>query len=269
MIRKIFLSLCIAPVLAACSDIDETERFIPIDSVTPLRCVLLEDFTGQNCVNCPAAHEEIDVLVKQYPDALIPVSIHAGDFGISCTARRPGLMQPEGNTYNDRYGIDEWPKGVVNGRGGALNPGEWSDAVREELKRDANVSLDLSATADVTAGTIDIGCVIRPKENMGGTMYVWVIEDGIVARQVDKEQGLISDYVHNHVYRACVNGVDGESVSLQANIHKSLEFVTEIRDTDKEKWVPANLSIVAFIRMADGSVAQVARCKVVCDAPEE
>ena len=51
MIRKIFLSLCIAPVLAACSDIDETERFIPIDSVTPLRCVLLEDFTGQNCVS--------------------------------------------------------------------------------------------------------------------------------------------------------------------------------------------------------------------------
>ncbi len=263
MIKKFFLSLLTFLPLVSCSDISEDERFIPIESVTPQRAVLLEDFTGQNCVNCPAAHREIETLTRQYPDALIPVSIHAGGFGISSTARRPGLMQPEGNTYNDRYGIDEWPKGVVNGRSGALNTGEWSDAVREELKRDASVAIELSAAIDPDTPTmIDIECVLRPVADMQGTLQLWVIEDGIVARQLDKDLGTIPDYVHNHVYRAAVNGIDGENVNLQANVRKENSYKMAIRDTEKEKWVAANLSIVAFIRQADGGIAQVARCKV-------
>lgn len=264
MIKNLFLSLCIATAFVSCSDIDEADRFIPIESVTPMRGVLLEDFTGQNCVNCPAAHKEIDALVKQYPDALIPVSIHAGDFGISSTARRPGLMQPEGNSFNDRYGIKEWPKGVVDGKRGPLNPGEWSDAVREELKHDATIAIDLSATTDAAEGIIKVECLLRPTDNISGTLYVWVIEDGIVARQLDKDAGLISDYVHNHVYRASVNGVDGENVNLQSGIHKTIEYTFPLRDTEKEKWVPENLSVVTFIRTPDGSVAQATRCKVLC-----
>ena len=104
MIRNLFIATLLALGAVSCSDIKESDRFITIEGVTAERVVLLEDFTGQNCVNCPAAHQEIDALVKQYGDALVPVAIHAGSFGIPSTNRRPGLMQPEGQTYNDRYG---------------------------------------------------------------------------------------------------------------------------------------------------------------------
>lgn len=264
MIKKIFLSLLVLLPFVSCSDISEDERFIPIESVTPQRAVLLEDFTGQECVNCPAAHREIESLVKQYPEDIVPVSIHAGSFAISATARRPGLMQPEGNIYNDRYGIDEWPKGVVDGRSGALNPGQWSDYVREELKREAAVAIDLSASVSPDDPTvISIECTLRPAANLQGALQLWIIEDGIVAKQIDKEAGTIPDYVHNHVFRAVVNGIDGENVSLQAGVHKTIAHTIGIRDTEKEKWVAENLSVVAFIRQADGGVAQVARCKVM------
>lgn len=265
MMKKFFLPIltAIAATLGACTDIGEDERFIPVEGVTQRRAVLLEEFTGQNCPNCPSAHKEIETLLTQYPDALIPVSIHAGDFGISCTARRPGLMQPEGDAYNDRYGIDEWPKGVVNGRGGARNFDEWSDAVRDELSRDTPLGIELSATiATASPTTIAVDCTLQPATDLTGTLYVWVLEDGIVARQVDRELGVISDYVHNHVYRATVNGVDGENTTLTAHVHKSLAYTVEIRDTEKEKWVPENLSVVAFVRATDGSVTQAAKCHV-------
>lgn len=265
MIRKLLLPIIAAVMLVSCSDIGEDERFIPIESVTPRRGVLLEEFTGQNCVNCPAAHKEIEALAAQYPDAFIPVSIHAGDFGISSTARRPGLMQPEGNVFNDRYGITEWPKGVINGTGGALNYNEWSDRVRVEIERDAAVAVELSAVADIAAGTIKILCEFKPNSDLSGSVNVWLTEDAIVARQLDKEAGLISDYVHNHVFRAAVTGVDGENIALDAGIHKTLEYITELRNTDKEKWVPRNLSVVVFIRDADGAVLQAARTKVEVD----
>lgn len=71
MIRNLFIATLLALGAVSCSDIKESDRFITIEGVTAERVVLLEDFTGQNCVNCPAAHQEIDALVKQYGDALV------------------------------------------------------------------------------------------------------------------------------------------------------------------------------------------------------
>jgi hypothetical protein len=51
------------------------------------------------------------------------------------------------------------------------------------------------------------------------------------------------DYVHNHVYRANVNGQDGESVSLSNNVFKNFEHSISVKDL----WNPANLEVVAFI----------------------
>lgn len=262
MIRKIIFSLAVATSLASCSDINKEERFIAIDSIEAQRVVLLEDFTGQECVNCPAAHEIIEALVEQYPEAIVPVSIHAGGFAISATARRPGLAQEEGNYYNDKYGIDEYPKGVVNGNSGNLNPEKWGDAVRNALQLPTAVDIDLSASVTSEDATqIAIACELKASTNLQGTLQLWVLEDNIIARQLTPE-GMNNEYVHNHVFRAVVNGKDGESVNLQANTPETKSYTIAIRNTDKEKWVAENLSIVAFIRQADGGIAQVAKAHV-------
>ena len=46
-------------LLLACSNIDESERFIYVPPIDAQRAVLIEDFTGQACVNCPAASDVI------------------------------------------------------------------------------------------------------------------------------------------------------------------------------------------------------------------
>ncbi len=262
MIRKIIFSLAVATSLVSCSDISKDERFIEIDSIEAQRVVLLEDFTGQECVNCPTAHEIIENLVKQYPEVLVPVSIHAGDFAIPATNRRPGLGQPEGEHYNSIYGINEYPKGVVNGNSGNLDPDKWGDAVRKALQLPTSVDIDLSASVSAENATkIAIDCTIKSTANLEGTLQLWVLEDNIIAKQLTPE-GMNNEYVHNHVFRSAVNGQDGEPVNLQANTNQPHSYTIEIRNTDKEKWVAENLSIVAFIRQADGGIAQVAKAHV-------
>lgn len=251
--------------LSACDDIAEDERYIPVEGVTPARTVLIEDFTGQNCVNCPAAHAIIDRLVGQYGDKVIPVSIHAGGFGVSVeNTRFPsyiGLMQPEGNAMCDRYGIDEWPKGVINGHGGPRNPDDWAAAVRDEIARESPVTIESRAKLDDETGHIGIETVIMPHADIEGTLKIWVTENGITAFQRDITLGRIPAYEHNHVYRASVNGLDGETVSLRANIHTRLNHSIAVRDNDKEKWDVRNLNIVTFISGADG-VLQATSTKV-------
>ena len=49
-----------AAALTSCDNVAEDDRssnFLPIEAD---RAVLIEDFTGQNCLNCPVAHEKIE-----------------------------------------------------------------------------------------------------------------------------------------------------------------------------------------------------------------
>ena len=62
------LLLCIS-----CSNISEEERLIEVQpslpetpDVTVMRRVLIEDFTGQRCVNCPTATQTISDLQQAY-----------------------------------------------------------------------------------------------------------------------------------------------------------------------------------------------------------
>lgn len=261
--NKTLLSI-LAPVMlatAACSDIDSDDRYLSIDKVEAQRCVLIEDFTGQECLNCPAAHETLDKLAAQYGDALIAVSIHAGSFALAVDDPwDTGLMQPEGNTYNDMWGIKEWPKGVVNRRGGTLNHDAWADAVRSELALPANLTIDLKAVYSADDDAIAITTTLEPSADIKGKLQLWVIEDNIIAIQKNGRV-YIDDYCHNHVYRASVNGVGGEDVSLQANIHRSFEHSMALRHNANEDWVADNLSIVAFV-YNDSGVLQAAKVSI-------
>lgn len=65
-------------VLSSCSDLDEQDRFVYIKPADAARKVLIEDFTGQKCVNCPKATDEIHVLQETYgEDNIIAVGIHS------------------------------------------------------------------------------------------------------------------------------------------------------------------------------------------------
>lgn len=254
-ITRLIIPAAALTMLAACNDISEDDRFILTDPVVPARVVLIEDFTGQNCVNCPDAHAVIENLEQQYPGAVVAVSIHAGDFGISkeytnFSSNYIGLKTEEGQAYNDSWGIDSWPSGVVNRRGGASNYDTWSTAVRNELERPADVNIDLTATN--VGGDIAINVSLAPQADINGYLQLWVIESGIVARQRSTSQGLIRDYVHNNVFRAPVNGLNGENISLSAGIHTSASYTIAIRDNEQERWVPERLSVVAFVADADG-----------------
>ncbi len=47
-----------AAALTSCDNVAEDDRFIKLPPIEADRAVLIEDFTGQNCLNCPVAHEK-------------------------------------------------------------------------------------------------------------------------------------------------------------------------------------------------------------------
>ncbi len=248
----------------SCDEVSESDRLIPVETVTPARSILLEDFTGQGCRRCPEAHDVIHTLQEQYGDAVIAVSIHAGAFGVAVgSADYVGLMQPEGNEYDTRYNsLNTWPAGVVNRTGETLRHPDWAEAVRKAITTEPTVAIDLEATLSDDGKTINIATTLRPTANISGKLQLWITEDGIVTMQRNGSPW-IPDYVHNHVYRAAVNGTWGEDVKLTSGVHADYNHSIAVRDSKDEKWDTAKLSVIAFVYNESEGVLQAARVSLL------
>ena len=118
--------------MVACNHIDEDERLIYVKPVSASRNVLIEDFTGQRCVNCPNATDEIANLIGQYGEAtVIAVGIHSGPFSKSVRGVPYALWTEDGDAYFDYWKVESQPKGVIDRRG-TSDYTSWGTIVRDE-----------------------------------------------------------------------------------------------------------------------------------------
>lgn len=255
----IFAALAAGAALSACNDINVDDRFIELPPVEANRVVLLEEFTGQKCVNCPEAHTVIEGLLEQYPGNVISVSIHGGsDMNAIGEDQMPGfgLRNAEGAAYADAYKISSFPAGVVNRRSGVMTSDQWSTAIRNEISLPTAVEMNMTAALSSDGEQINIEVDIEPYENVDGRLQLWVVESGIVSLQLTKS-GMKRDYVHNHVFRGVVNGQDGEPIHLITREPQHVSAKVTVRDI----WNKENLAIVGFVYTPQG-VVQAATCNV-------
>ena len=280
----LIICCCITAALAAftaCSHIDEDERLIMVDQnieevtdpVTVLpdsvydapvavveRRVLIEDHTGQKCHNCPHATTIIHNLQRVYGSRIVPVAIHSQAQGIM---EPSGLGNELGNTYYNNWKLEFKPAGLVNrmdgGDGVVLDKTIWTMAVQYLLSDETPDPLDIRIKAEQQAGnpqqaSVSVKVISTSDASVSGKLQVWITEDNIVAQQ-DSMGTHISNYVHNHVLRASVNGTWGEDVSV-SGFGGTKEFHYDAPLSSA--WKPENLAIVAFVYNDDG-VVQVQR----------
>ena len=250
-----------ATVGFACETVDEDERFIgPIENGTPQdsitddsiivikKNVLIEDFTGQRCKNCPNATYTIKNLQNAYgKDRIIPVAIHGGQLSLPAPK---GLANTESKAYHTMWSVNSWPKGMVNRVGGLLEYTAWSATVLNELNEKAIVDLKADkSTYNAESNTISVNVELTATEDVEATLQVWLIESGITAYQSMPDGTSQKDYEHNHVFRATANGMEGEKVNLTEKETITKQYEYTISDN---KWKPENMAIVTFVTNSSG-----------------
>ena len=252
-------ALLVCMALAACDPVADSERYqylgeAQVDSVG--RTVLLEEFTGQNCSNCPSAHRVIETLQQTYADRLICVSIHAGDFALydGQLGSYPGLRTTDGDAYANAWGVDSYPCGVVDRCTGLQNHSQWATSVYARLQEPTDVSLALDAS--LADGVITVESTIESQQSQTANLQLWVVEDSIVSYQLDGSTPVL-DYEHNNVYRASINGTQGSPISMAAGEQLHVTHSIEVGTT----WTPANLRVVGFAYDNSG-VLQAAQTRI-------
>ena len=249
--------LLTAVLMTACSNIDEDERLIYVKPASVERCVLIEDFTGQRCPNCPDAADEIEKLIEQYGDAIIAVSIHSGPLGFHTNSRFYGLATDIGDSYYNHWNLEFQPVGMID----RSTPSEytaWGTLVRGELQKTAPVEIELLVSVtDSLQLSIDTS-VKGVDGDTQGKLQLWIVEDKITAFQMMPDGTRNDTYTHRHVFRDAVNGQWGEDITVQEGytIVKDYMFPIDV------EWKTENLLVIAFVYNENG-VLQVTKAKVV------
>lgn len=247
-------------VFTACSNIDEDDRLIYVKPAEVSRAVLVEDFTGQRCVNCPNATVEIESLIEQYgADNVIAVGIHSGPLGFDGSATVLGLKTAVGDEYFAHWGASFQPVGLVNRRGGLKLFTDWGKAVYDEVQKTAPLSIEVENSYNADSRELTIHTSYSGTEgNTTGKLQLWITEDNITAMQMMPDNTANANYVHNHVFRAAVNGTWGEDVTVTEGVTVNKSHIFSV----PADWKAENLSVVAFVYNDDG-VQQVTKKRVI------
>lgn len=244
-----------------------TEPFQPVTSLSG-QTVLLEEYTGMRCVNCPEAAEEALLMKQTFGESLIVVSIHAGDFAVPSGNYQPDLRTEAGNSYFNYFGFAGTPVGMVNrkkqGDSFALPPAGWVDAIRKELNEPKKFRMEGHVVYEGNNSCrIDVKTFgITPTEREVRLM-LWLVEDSIRTPQV-VPGGVNSNYLQRNVLRQVLNGTWGELVVSDENHEWSMTRCFKLRPDIKIE----HCSIVVLLTMpASIEIATVIKLKII--VPEE
>ena len=241
------------------------------------RNVLLEDFTGHRCPNCPGATYnaiQYQNTLEGQGKHLIIVGMHATDLAEPLTSGTEFLSEyrtTDGdnfgnltNSYSEYFGgatgFAYVPIGLVDranyNSSNVVDVGDWNNAIDDRFSLPLQANLQMEINYDVA---FDKACIYIETEflqNLGGNynLVVYVVEDSIVDWQINGLNGdptypldeNIEFYMHRHVFRGAVNGTWGASIAT-GGVTIGQEIVKGYNVDIKPEWNPEHISFVAYV----------------------
>ena len=184
---------------------------------TTTKCVLLENYRGVRCNNCPAADEIALNIQKQYGHRVIVLGVHSG-FLAQPIGGYPNFMTPEGTEWYSQFGFEWNPTGTVNRKlnGGSYGyqSAEWTDAVATTLQEKATVAMASNVEYDEATRNLKVDVISKALVELPDTysLTVCIMEDSIVGKQL-LPTGDDENFIHRHVFRKTMNGTWGEELN--------------------------------------------------------
>lgn len=260
---NIWLIIFLIVAIASCDIVEPPYRkggsTEPVD--TTKRKVLLEDFTGFRCGNCPEAAHLAHEIAELYPGRVIKIALHAGPLAVPTPTRKYDFRTTETNELANFYGLVATPYGMVN-RGkyvgqNLLAPTAWGGYVAEALTKDADLKIGLTASYNESNREILLDAKLDyiRQGNVNHFIAVYIIEDSVVKYQQDDRQFPnihVLDFVHDNVMRGSFNGTWGVAVSdTPLNANSSITIPYKYQIPAEKDWRPEKLSLIVFVHSND------------------
>jgi len=214
--------------------------------------VLVEDFTGHKCGNCPKAHEELSSLQNTYGARVVPMAIHFGYYAETDSDYPTDFTTPVGDAIGNKFGVTSTPVGMVNRVGDEGNKllefSSWDATISNLMTQTPKVGIAIAA--QIKAGKIESQVFVKAFEQCDTLLklQIFVLENHIIDKQVyyDHDPEDIEDYDHEHILRASLNGDWGEDLTAVPFV-KDQMIKKRYSYSLNSKWNSNNLVLVAVV----------------------
>ncbi len=186
--------------------------------------VILEEFTGINCVYCPDGHAIAQAIKNNNPDEVFLVNIHVGGYATP-GAGQPDFRTPFGTAINNQAGVLGYPAGTVNrhvfpgwsqngANGTAMSRNFWTAASNQILDQPSYVNMGVEASIDVNTRelTVHVEAYYTDDSPVGtNKLNVALLQNNTLGPQTGGGMG--NEYVHMHRLVHMVTGQWGVDVN--------------------------------------------------------
>lgn len=274
-IVNFFLSFGLILSLNACDEIDSEivanygkEKTTPEDTAAGvdttevrMRKVLLEDFTGHTCPNCPRAATAVKTLEGLYGEKIVAMALH-----VSATFAEPqpptytaDYRTNEGTDIDDFFGVSAagLPKGMVNRlliQGSRIIPYQsWGGEIGNIINAPMDAWIGMTNSYDAAQKKVTTNLKIDFETAISDEikLCVFLVQDSIVSPQKDLDApgGKNLNYVHMHMLRKGLTSAFGEVIITNPTadtpeISKTYSLVLT------QDQVPEHCKIVAYMYKA-------------------
>ncbi len=168
----------------------------------PYKRIVLEEYAGSECSNCPQGIVAIDNIKTLYPGQLIPITLrtYQGDrlgTGMSAYSQFLGMEQVGAPSARINRGDILFPMisvsgdyrfsgvGIVNELTGK-DERLWLDCFREEISQPAESEINFTTSYDESTKKVNVECTVRSALNMTDAnmnIFAVIIENGLETYQ--------------------------------------------------------------------------------------
>jgi hypothetical protein len=211
------------------------------------RKVLVEEFTGIWCPNCPDGRTILDGIITANPDRVVPIGMHNGDI----------YTIPYETTLEANLGVAAFPRAGIDrftysgGNAFVMSRGYWAGAVAARLNVASPVEIliytDYNPTSRLVTVKVDYTFMAAVSEETRLTCVL--MEDNLVATQ----SGATGAYTHMDVCRALLSGDVWGDANNPASVTSGQSFTKTYTYTLPATMNENNIHVAAFINKKVGT----------------
>ena len=234
--------------------------FIATPSSPQQKVVVMEEFTGVRCVNCPAGHAKAQELMDLYPGRFLVATIHAGFLTDPYTQSHENYVINDGESLFNQPGFSEGavPAAAIDrvlfsGQSAValLGVNTWAGRVATQLAKTTPVNIYLHQEYNPANRQLEVCVQMRYTEAVTdeNRLHLYLLESNIVNSQLIPISGgeqVKDDYVHRHVLRDMITPLEG--VELTDETTAGRVIVKHFTYTLPANFNPENCSILTFVQ---------------------
>ena len=221
------------------------------------RNVLIEEFTGRKCGNCPQGHVVTKSIEDAYPGRVLSMNLHGGFYS---SLDYPNLNTPVCDTIGTYFNPNQFPSALINRQTSSpLNSLQWRQAVDEEITKTAecNIAGQVAINPITRVATITVEVYYTSNSTCDvNYLNVFMLQDSILGDQTgaaDNPTQMIGDqYCHMHVLRDNVTPFWGDEIttttegSLVTKIYE-YQIPEVIGESNGADVILEHISFMAFV----------------------